>query len=153
MRKLLIFIIIVLQLIVLLFMLSEPASGETLYVSIREGTYLNGRERPSTKAGITMRLFDGDAVDAIAFDGEWVEVIGGESGTSFVKAQYLSKLKEPAMYVNASGGRVRVRKTPQSSKITAWIGSDDIIKISKQIMNWGYTHGGWVDLSYFELVE
>lgn len=153
MRKFWMLIIIALQLFILIFAFEQPAKSETLYVSIREDTYLNGRERPSTKSFITMRLFNGDVLEAITFDGEWVEVVGGESGTSFVKAEYLSELKIPVFYTNVSGGRVRVRKTPQSSKTVAWIASNDTIKISRKIMDWGYTHGGWVNLSYFEKKE
>ena len=136
-----------------LLLLGEPAQAENasvVYVSIREGTFLNGRMKPSTKSSITMRLFNGDMLEAISFDGEWVEVIGGESGTSYVKAQYLSELQEPAYFRNVSGGRVRVRKSPESSRTTAWVSSGQRIKISRVLLGWGYTKDGWVDLQYFQ---
>ena len=102
MRRFFVFFVTAIAIILLIVFLGEPASAETLYVSIREGTYLNGREFPSTKSHITMRLFNGDSVEAISFNGEWVEVRGGESGTSFIKSQYLSELIKPVYYENIS---------------------------------------------------
>lgn len=144
------FLLILAILLSALLLLGHPAVAETVYVSIREGTYLNGREHPSTRSHITMRLFNGDALEIVSFDGEWVEVEGGESGTSFVKAEYLSEVNSPVSYTNTSGGRVRVRRSPSNSTAIDWIRSGETIAISKVIAGWGYTHGGWVDLSFFE---
>ena len=150
MKKFGIFVAFVLLLVSLLVALGEPAGAESVYVVIRDGTYLNGREHPSTKAHITMRLFNGDKLEVVSFNGEWVEVVGGESGTSFVKAEYLSEVKNPVSYINISGGRVRVRKSPFSNQAVSWIKSGQTVTITRQILGWGYTHGGWVDLSYFQ---
>lgn len=149
MRKLIIGFMIAFLIFLVIFNLNHIAASETLYVCIDKHTYLNGRARPSKKAEITMRLYDGDDVEAIRFCDEWIEVIGGESGTSFIKADYLSEIKSPVVYVNASKGRVRVRKTPDSNQTVSWIKAGETIKITRQIMGWGYTHGGWVDLQYF----
>ena len=151
MRKFGIFVAGALLLISLLVALGEPAGAESIYVVIREGTYLNGRQYPSTKAHITMRLFNGDELEAISFNGEWVEVVGGESGTSFVKTEYLSEVKDPVSYINVSDGRVRVRKSPSSNQTVCWIKAGQAVTITREILGWGYTHGGWVDLSYFDL--
>lgn len=150
MRQFLIFLLSALLLASILFFLGHPAEAETVYVSIREGTYLNGRMRPSTRSCVTMRLFNGDSLEVVSFDGEWVQVVGGESGTSYVKAEYLSELSSPVQYTNVSGGRVRIRKAPSSSKAIGWVGANQTILISRQISGWGYYRNGWVDLSFFE---
>jgi hypothetical protein len=131
------------------FLFVSSACAETVYVCVSEDSYLNGRARPSTKAEITMRLYNGDELEAVSFSNDWVEVIGGESGTSWCKAIYLSEIKEPLWFVNTSGGRVRARKTPVDGKGTGWVSSRDTIKVTKIVMGWGYTSIGWVDLSYF----
>ena len=136
-----------------LLFLGSPAEAETVCVSIREGTYLNGRMKPSTKSSVTMRLFNGDELEAVALAGEWVEVIGGESGTSFVKAQYLNEIKSPVYYRNISNGRVRVRKTPEGNQTVAWIPKNKCVKVSRQLMGWGRINDGWIDLQYFQKEE
>lgn len=138
-----------LALIASCFLFVSSACAQTVFVSISPSSYLNGRARPSTKSEITMRLYKGDELEAISFSGEWVEVVGGETGTSFCKAIYLSEINEPVWFINTSGGRVRVRKTPVDGKSTGWISSGDTIKVTKIVMGWGYTSLGWVDLSYF----
>lgn len=127
--------------------------SESHYVMISEGTYLNGREKPSKKSFITMRLFRGDTVDVIGFSGDWAEVIGGESGTSFVKAKYLSTVLEQAKYKNISCGRVKVRKEPVSGSIAAWIPTDKIVTVHAIVSGWGRIRSGWIDLSYFERLD
>lgn len=123
------------------------------FVIISEDTYLNGREKPSKRSFITMRLFRGDQVEVIGFSGDWAEVIGGESGTSFVKAKYLSTILEPAKYRNTSGGRVKVRTHPVSGSTAAWISSGKTVTVQAIVSGWGRISSGWIDLSYFEKVE
>lgn len=123
------------------------------FVNISEGTYLNGREKPSKKACITMRLFRGDQVEVVGFSGDWAEIEGGESGTSFVKLKYLSTILEPAKYKNVSGGRVKVRSHPISGKTTAWVSSGKTITVHSVVSGWGNIASGWVDLSFFEEVN
>lgn len=150
MKQFLAFIIISAILIAfLLIMGSPPAAAETLYVCVSDDSYLNGRAKPSTRSEVTMRLYNGDAVEAVAIHGEWVEVVGGESGTSFCKAAYLNSMKNPTFYTNTSGGRVRVRKSPGDGQGVGWISAGDMIKVTKVIMGWGCTNAGWVDLCYF----
>lgn len=123
------------------------------YVNISEGTYLNGREKPSKKSFITMRLFRGDKVNVLGFSGDWAEVEGGESGTSFVKAKYLSTILEPVRFRNVSSGRVRVRTEPVSGSTAAWLSSGKTVTVLSIVSGWGRIASGWIDLSYFEKVE
>lgn len=140
-------------LVVFLFTPLFSCLSESHYVIISEGTYLNGREKPSKKACITMRLFRGDVVDVIGFSGDWAEVYGGESGTSFIKAKYLSTILEPAKYQNISGGRVKVRKEPVSGSTAAWISTGKTVTVHAIVSGWGRISSGWIDLSYFERLD
>lgn len=143
MRKVLVFFVSA-----LLFLSS--ANAQTVYVCISEDSYLNGRARPSTRAEITMRLYNGDELEVVRFCGEWVEIIGGESGTSFCKAKYVSEVKDPVFCVNASGGRVRIRSSAIDGKGVGWVKAGGTVKVTRQLLGWGYIGTGWVDLSYFE---
>lgn len=140
-------------LVVFLFAPLFSCLSESHSVIISEGTYLNGREKPSKKSFITMRLFRGDVVEVIGFSGDWAQVVGGESGTSFVKAKYLSTILEPAKYQNVSGGRVKVRTEPVSGKTAAWISSGKTVTVHSVVFGWGRISSGWIDLSYFERVD
>lgn len=132
---------------------SSLSYAELAYVCVSEDSFLNGRSAPNKNADVTMRLFSGDEVDVVSFHGEWAEIIGGESGTSFCKAEFLSSIKKPVTYVNTSKGRVRVRKTPIDGKPVDWIGAKETIVVTKIICGWGLTNKGWIDLSYFKLME
>lgn len=137
-------------LVVFLFTPLFSCLSESHYVMISEESYLNGREKPSKKAFITMRLFRGDVVDVIGFSGDWAHIIGGESGTSFVKAKYLSTILEPVKYQNVSCGRVKVRTHPVSGSTAAWISSGKTVTVHSIVSGWGRISSGWIDLSYFE---
>lgn len=127
----------------------SPGFGETLFV-VTNGDYLNGRARPDKNAPIEARFDNGDAVEALSIQNGWVEVIGGETGTVWCKAEYLSDSQsDSATYRNTSGGRVFVRSEP-SGKKTGRIDAGKKVKVSRQIGNWGYIGSGWVDLSFFE---
>lgn len=151
MKQFVAFAVIAIILVSFLLILGPPAAAETVYVCISDHSYLNGRCAPSKNAEVTMKLFNGDELEIVALRGEWAEVVGGESGTSFCKIKYLSEIREPVSFTNTSGGRVRVRHNPVDGKTVGWIEAGKTVTVSKQILGWGYTKSGWVDLSYFTL--
>lgn len=127
----------------------SPGLGETLFV-VTNGDCLNGRARPDKHAPVEARFDNGEAVEALSIQNGWVEVIGGETGTVWCKAEYLSDSQsDSATYRNTSGGRVFVRNEP-SGKKTGRIDAGKKVTVSRQIGNWGYIGSGWVDLSFFE---
>lgn len=126
------------------------AAGETLYVCT-ERDNLNARFAPSTSSSIEMRLPPGEEVLAVSHRDGWVEIVGGEGGTSWCKAEYLSSTLEPTFFTNISGGRVFLRETIEGKK-NGFVRANKTILVTRQIFGWGYTGRGWVDLSYFEEV-
>ena len=127
----------------------ESALGNQLYVTATE---LNGRSQPNKHSSIECRFSRGDTVETtgvISNDGGWVEVIGGETGTVWCSADYLSETRDSAKYVNTSGGRVRLRKTPEG-KFVGWVQTNEQITVARIVNGWGYIKDkGWVDLQYF----
>lgn len=130
------------------FCLSESHS-----VIISPNSYLNGRAKPSTSSEVTMKLYLGDEVEVLEFHGQWAKIIGGEYGTSFVKAEYLSSISSPVFYENDSSGRVRVRSAPVDGKTVGWVSSGARVRVLSIVMGWGKTSAGWVDLSFFQEVN
>ena len=106
-------------LILVAFLLFSTTKAETVYVRISDDSYLNGRAEPHKRAEVTMKLYNGDSLEAVGFHGEWIEVVGGESGTSFCKAQYLSEIKDPVLYTNTSGNMIAANATLSTSNLTA----------------------------------
>ena len=125
------------------------AENDILYVCVDEGSFLNGRAAPSKKADVTMKLYSGDTVEVVDVVDGWVEIIGGESGTSFVDSHYVSETKESYKMVNTSGGRVRVRDSIEGKAI-GYVKAKGVVTIERTILGWGYTGHGWVKLSYFD---
>lgn len=143
-------------LLAMVFLVSIPlfsCFATSHFVNVSEDSYLNGRMAPSKKSTVTMRLYRGDEVEVIGFSGDWAEVVGGESGTSYVKAQYLSTILEPIIFKNVSGGRVKVRSQPIAGKTVSWISSGKSITVESIVFGWGRTSSGWIDLSFFEEVK
>lgn len=128
----------------------SDAEAETAYACVSNGSYLNARAYPRKSAEVTMHLYNGDEVQVVGFHGDWVQIVGGESGTSYCKAKYLSEIRKPVTYTNTSGGRVRIRESAVDGKGVGWIEAGKSITVTKQLLGWGYTKAGWVDLSYFE---
>lgn len=128
--------------------ISTSASAETLYVT---ATKLNGRAKPTKNSTVEMRLERGDAVEPLRFQNGWVEVVGGEFGTAWLSMDYLSEIKEPKKFQNISGGRVKVRKSPEGKHVD-WIKTGKVVTVERIISGWGYTSRGWIDLQYFEEV-
>lgn len=123
--------------------------AETLFV-ITNGDHLNGRARPDKSSDVEARFSNGEEVEAVSIENGWVEVIGGETGTVWCKAEYLSSDNETSViYRNVSGGRVFIRDEP-SGKKTGSVKAKRKITVTRHIGGWGYMGSGWVDLSFFE---
>lgn len=143
MRKIIIFVLLFLTIIIN----NAMAESTTLVVTVDE---LNGRAEPTTKSSVEMRLYKDDEVTFVSYTDGWVEIIGGETGTVFCKAEYLSeKNANLGTYKNISGGRVHVRDSIEGKRINS-IAANKNIEVSSIILNWGYIGNGWVDLQYFE---
>lgn len=130
-----------------LFLSPIFSCAETLYVCT-DGDDLNGRERPDKHSPIMMKIPNGDTVEALSTKDGWVEVVGGESNTSWCKAEYLSSVQDAVSFRNTSGGRVFVRDGIEGAK-TGVIRANKAITVTRQIFGWGYTGFGWVDLQFF----
>lgn len=120
------------------------AGAETLTVTASE---LNGRATPSKKGHVEAIFMRGDELDAVSIDGEWVEVIGGETGTVWCHADYLTE-SEPYKATNTSGGAVNVRSEPDGDRVGK-VSAGESVTIERRVMGWGYTGSGWVMLKYF----
>lgn len=124
-----------------------------MYINTR---LLNGREYPSTKSSIEAWFEKGEAVEAIKLNDQgWVLVEGGETGVVWCKAEYLSESETIRKWKNTSGGSVNLRKNPSAeSKRVGRIKAGRIMRITAEVFGWGYIKDqGWVDLSYFEVVD
>lgn len=137
----------------LLYLLLRPCFGlsETLYVCTG-GDPLNGRANPDKHSRVEAAFANGSAVESVSAENGWVEVVGGETGTVWCKAEYLSSSLEAAFYRNTSGGRVFVRDAPEGAK-TGSVKAGKRISVTRIVDGWGYTGSGWVDLSYFDKEE
>lgn len=143
MKKIIIFVLLFLTIVIN----NSMAESTTLVVTVDE---LNGRAEPTTKSSVEMHLYKDDEVTFVSYTDGWVEIIGGETGTVFCKAEYLSeKDANLGTYKNISGGRVNVRDNIEGKKINS-IAANKNIEVSSIILNWGYIGNGWVDLQYFE---
>ena len=118
-----------------LFLSPIFSCAETLYVCT-DGDDLNGRERPDKHSPIMMKIPNGDTVEALSTKDGWVEVVGGESNTSWCKAEYLSSVQEAVSFRNTSGGRVFVRECIEGAK-TGVIRANKAITVTRQIFGWG----------------
>lgn len=139
--------------IFIFLLIANAAKAETVYCIADK---LNGRYAPSIKSSKEMRLFYGDEVEALKLnDNGWVEVIGGESGTVWCKAEFLSVSIEPRKWKNISNGSVNIRKVPSlEAKTCGRVKKNRIMWITAEVLGWGYIKDqGWVDLSYFALEE
>lgn len=108
---------------------------------------LNGRDRPDMEGIIEARFFEGEALEAVSLSGNWVEVEGGETGTVWCSADYLTE-REPFEATNTSGGRVHIRETPDGKHI-GYVGRGKSVTIERCVFGWGYMGTGWVALKHF----
>lgn len=151
MSKTLSFLLLILLLLTYRYMnFSRACAEETLYCTV---SLLNGRAEPSKNAHVEAQFERGTELTVVGYSGEWVEVIGGETGTVFVCARYVAASLEDVKYQNASGGRVFIREAPGGKKTNQCVKANKIITVCASSNGWGYIDGcGWVDLSYFNEV-
>lgn len=137
---------------ILVLIIAYDCYGEPLlYVT---ATQLNGRAEPNKSSRVEAIFERGEAVEPTGqTHGDWIEVVGGETGTVWCSMDYLSETDEAFHCVNTSGGRVRVRSCPDG-KPCGWIAADQTVTISRVVNGWGYVeHKGWVSLSFFSKGE
>ena len=121
-----------------------------LYVHTNGGD-LNGRIKPDKHSPIESKFGNNDKVEAIDIQGNWIKVLGGETGIVWCSAKYLSEVSERELYyINTSGGRVFIRNTISGEKI-GYVNDNKTICVTNVINNWGYIGNGWIDLSFFTL--
>ncbi len=108
---------------------------------------LNGRDRPGMDGEIEARFSDGEILETISLSGNWVEVEGGECGTVWCCADYLTE-REPYTAANTSSGRVRIRQSP-GGKPVGYVGKGKSVTVERCVLGWGYVGTGWVDLEFF----
>ena len=137
----------------LLFVQVATAEAMTLYAAHEEGD-LNIRDKPyGDRIGY---LLPGDSGEFVRQEGEWVFLaLGIEAGGGWVSAKYLTADPEAAgQYVNASGGRVRIRETP-GGKAAGWIKAGRTVEVLAVLPDengdmWGRTKTGYIAMKYLE---
>lgn len=125
------------------------AEDDILYVSVHKGSYLNGRAEPNKHSEVTMKLYYGDTVEFVGRSGEWIEIRGGETGTSFVDSRYVSETINSFTATNVSGGRVRVRSSIEGRSV-GYVKAGQTVTVERTISGWGYIGSGWIKLEYFD---
>lgn len=128
---------------------TDAFAEDILYVCVHRGSYLNGRAEPDRHAEVTMKLYSGDTVEVVGRHGEWVEIRGGESGTSFVDGRYVSETINSFTATNVSGGRVRVRSSIEGRSV-GYVKAGQTVTVERTMSGWGYIGSGWIKLDYFE---
>ena len=129
-------------------------------VVVQESSHLNGRAKP-VNGPIEMKLYLGDKVEIVSYgrDG-WVEIIGGETGTVWVKDAFLTDewytLENPEVYRISSNGRVRVRTIPDG-EASGWAKNGDMVTVSaiavKNGVTWAKIEDGYVMERFLTEVE
>ena len=141
-------------LVVAMVVLASPrgysAIGETMYVSIQDNTWLNGRAEPNRQANIECHFSNGDTVTVLEVENGWAKVDeGGEADCSYVKWDYLiSDLKGPAPMTVASNGRVRLRDNPDGKEVTGYAENGDVVNVAFFFGGWAKTDNGWINADY-----
>lgn len=127
--------------------------GTKLYVTANR---LNGRSRPSKKSSIEAIFDKGDELITTgqwSDNYQWIEVYGGETGTVWCKAEYLTERYSAFTVVNLNPGKIKIRSKPINGKITGYLKSNQRIDIYQSILGWGRTDKGWIDLSWLIIEE
>ena len=88
-----------------------------------------------------------------SYDRQWVEVVGGESGTVWVNAKYVSEEWGVFIYRNTENGRVKIRKKPVDGKVVGYLGRNRTVEIDRVVLGWGHCKRGWIDMGYLEKEE
>lgn len=130
-------------------MLTAYADSTTVYVVASE---LNGRSEANRKSSVEACFFRDDELDALGYQNGWVEVVGGETGTVFCKAEHLTEYDTDARYKNTSGGRVFIHRElgDDSGDVNHAVKNGKCVTITRVLFGYGYMGSGWVELSYFE---
>lgn len=135
--------------------LAQVAFGEerTMYVI---ADLLNGRAWPTTKSRQEAFFEYGDQVTATgkwSEDKQWIEIKGGEGGTVWCKAQYLTERMNSFTASNEGRKSVRIRKSPVNGKVVGYLKGGRTLEITQVILGWGKCGKGWIDMEYLCEVE
>ena len=117
---------------------------------------MNGRTNPRKTAFIECRFDHGDKLTATgewSEDNHWIEVYGGESGTVWVYADYVSERKEGFTVKNLDHQQVKIRSRPVDGKLKGYLKKNKTIEVDQVVLGWGKTPRGWIDLDYVEEVD
>ena len=133
---------------------TSNSSSETSSIHVYVRTeLLNGRADPRKTGFIEARFDAGDLLEATgewSDDHHWIEVVGGETGTVWVYADYVSETKRDLYYINNDYKKVKIRSKPVNGKIVSYLKKGKKIKITAIVLGWGKTKKGWIDMSYLE---
>lgn len=128
------------------------------YPAISDG-YVNIRSGADVSAPSIGRLYIGDHITVTGYKNGWCSISAPtDIDGGYIKAEYLTDdLDASGTYVNASGGRVRIRKTI-NGKPVGWLHTDGAVKIkcwhqTDDGTRWGYTGKGWICGDYLERAD
>ncbi len=131
-------------------------SPTRLYVTVADGSWLNGRLEPNAHSSVEARFQAGDTVDVYAVSGTWAKVAGGECGFVWCSIDYLSSTapgNPPETCTVSADGRVRVRRTPENGKTVRWLNDGDTVTVQCRVDGWAYVGDGYVDERYLNANE
>lgn len=137
--------------ICVLMLMCECANAESVvYVTASK---LNGRDEAAFDAHVESHFYRGEALDVVGYSGDWVEVVGGETGTVFVHSSYVINTEvipvDNTAYTVTSKGRVHVRKLPNGSH-ARWVYNGDVLVATWLTDGWAFVGNGWVSMKYLE---
>lgn len=153
-------IILAVALVLLMIRAAQASEPVTMYV-ICSDTYVNVRERPSTKAKIGGRLDFGDAAQVTetvtdSSGTSWYRVEGiTEQGHGYVCANYLIA-SQPARCSRtgtiSASGRVAVYKRVDGARKT-WAKNGSKVTVKIYSDDWCQTDKGWIRTEYISFPE
>ncbi len=117
---------------------------------------LNGRALPTKKAHIEARFDFGNYIQPTGSwskDRKWVEVKGGETGTVWVRADYVTEVYGIFEYRNTADGRIKIRKKPVDGKLAGYLGKGKKVIITQIVLGWGRCKRGWINMEYLERIN
>lgn len=129
--------------------LAASADETAVYVTASE---LNGRSEANIKASIEARFMRDECLEVVGYQIGWVEAVGGETGTVFCKAEYLTEYEIDAKYANTSGGRVFIHKElgDDDTDVNLIVDAGKSVTITRVLHGYGYMGRGWVEMRFFE---